>query len=202
MSLMTVANLESYFHDALRRATQVRATPVNDATHHYLVNLLVGFSRAERLYENIAGKRELKPLALMFADALEADPGTERNILLRRLGDIALFLSGFFSDSFARKIVDVDYYHRMGETAYSTLSDSPASRRDFALRDVFEELAAKFLPVTDAIADIANEARIFDERDLLRLYEVWVRTGSPRAADLLRKLGIEPVEGMASRKWH
>lgn len=202
MSVVTVANLESYFHDALQRVMRERATATRDATHHYLVNLLVTFSRSDKLYEHTPGGYELKPLALMFADALDAAPGPERNVVLRRLGDIALFFAGFFSDSFARKLIDVDYYQRMGEAAYSSLSDSPVSRRDIALREVYEELAEKFLPVTDAIADIANEARVFDERDLLRLYEVWVRTGSPRAAGLLRKLGIEPAKGMVSRQWH
>ncbi|MGD8339223.1 MAG: hypothetical protein PVH89_00495 [Gammaproteobacteria bacterium] len=33
-----------------------------------------------------------------------------------------------------------------------------------------------------------------DDEDLLRLYETWVRTGSRRAARLLRSHGIEPQQ--------
>ena len=31
------------------------------------------------------------------------------------------------------------------------------------------------------------------DRDLLRLYEVWLKTGSPRAHALLRELGVSPA---------
>jgi hypothetical protein len=31
------------------------------------------------------------------------------------------------------------------------------------------------------------------DRDVLRLYELWLRTGSPRAHALLRELGVRPA---------
>ena len=199
---MTVANLEDYFRDSLTRVTRAREVSTGEATQHYLVHMLVGFARAENLFEQRPDGNELRPLALMLADALDARPGPERNIQLRRLGDIALFISGFFGDSLARRPVDVDYYSRMGEAAYSTLLHSPASRRDAMLADVYGELAEKFLLFVDALADIAQEARVFDERDILRLYELWVKTGSQRAEELLQKLGIEPARGGGSERWH
>lgn len=202
MGVMTVANLEDYFRDSLARVTKARAVSAAEATQHYLVNMLVGFARAENLFERRAGSSELRPLALMLADALEAETGPQRNLQLRRLGDVALFISGFFGDSLARRSVDVDYYTRMGEAAYATLLHSPASKRDELLADVYGELSEKFLTFVDALADIAQESRVFDERDILRLYELWVRTGSERAARLLQDLGIEPARGGTSRELH
>ena len=35
-------------------------------------------------------------------------------------------------------------------------------------------------------------ARENSDEDVLRLYEIWIRTGSARAARRLRKLGVEP----------
>jgi hypothetical protein len=32
-----------------------------------------------------------------------------------------------------------------------------------------------------------------DHRDVLRQYEIWLRTGSPRAHGILRSLGVEPA---------
>lgn len=200
MGVMKVANLEDYFRDSLARATDARAVTAGEATQHYLVHVLVGFARAENFFEYADGSYALRPLAMMLIDALEAKPGPERNLQLRRLGDVALFISGFFGDSLSRRAVDVDYYSRMGETAYATLLHSPASRRDELLADVYGELSEKFLKFVDAFADVAQEARVFDERDILRLYEVWVRTGSERAAEILQRLGIEPARGGASRQ--
>lgn|SRR5690606_12200560 len=200
MGVMTVSNLEDYFRDSLRRVTRARAVAAREATQHYLVNLLAGFARSENLFLQSVNGAELRPLALMLSDALDEPAGPERNLLLRRLGDVALFIAGFFGDSLARKPVDVDYYSRMGEAAYSTLSNAPASRRDLLLADVYAELADKFLQFVDALADISQEARVFDERDVLRLYEVWVKTRSPRAAELLQKLGIQPAHGNTSTR--
>jgi len=199
---MAVANLEDYFRESLARATKARALAAGEATEHYVVHLLVGFSRAENLFEQSRNGCELRPLAIMLADALDAQHGPERNLQLRRLGDVALFISGFFGDSLARRAVDIDYYSRMGEAAYSTLLNSPASRRDEMLADVYCELSEKFLKFVDALADVSQEARVFDERDILRLYDVWVKTGSERAAELLQRLGIEPARGGTSRELH
>ena len=63
------------------------------------------------------------------------------------------------------------------------------------LQQVFEELAEKFSLLVDVLNDIAQQAHIFDQRDILRLYELWVRTGSKRAQEKLQGLGITPVLG-------
>lgn len=202
MGVLTVSNLEVYFRESLTRASKARSLSAGEATQHYVVHLLVGFSRAENLFDQSPNGCELRPLAIMLSDALDAPAGPERNLHLRRLGDVALFISGFFGESLARRAVDLDYYMRMGEAAYSTLLNSPASRRDELLADVYGELSEKFLKFVDALADVSQEARVFDERDILRLYDVWVKTGSERAAEILQRLGIEPARGGTSRKLH
>jgi len=34
---------------------------------------------------------------------------------LQRLGDVSLFIAGFFARSFARKLIDIDYHIAMGQ---------------------------------------------------------------------------------------
>ena len=38
------------------------------------------------------------------------------------------------------------------------------------------------------------------DKDILRLYEIWLKTGSPRAFGILQRLGVAPVN--AGRKEH
>jgi len=66
------------------------------------------------------------------------------------------------------------------------------------LAAVFTELADKFQPVVDALNEIAETSQVRSDRDVLRLYEVWIRTGSPRAQGLLADLGITPTRSAAS----
>jgi hypothetical protein len=189
--LVTVTNLAEFFRDALRGVLANQRIAVEEQTEHYLVNMLTLFARAERLYESASEGRHLKPLVQMFAEALEAATVAERDLALQRLGDISLFMAGFFTRGFARRLVDIDYHIAMGGRAYDALARSLERGRRRALAQVFAELAAKFQPLVDALGEISDAAYVYTQRDILRLYEIWLKTGSVRARRLLRRLGIE-----------
>ncbi|HEX4051640.1 MAG TPA: hypothetical protein VHY19_12245 [Steroidobacteraceae bacterium] len=191
--VLKVANLREYFHGELQGALAHRRVEVEDQTEQYVVNLLTLFARSEQLFEHTPEGVRLRPLALMFAAALEAPTNTERERALQRLGDVSLFVAGFFAHSFARKLVDIDYHIAMGGQAYGTLAAGLAHGRRQVLARVFAELAAKFLPVVEALGEIADSARQYTQADVLRLYEIWLKTGSTRAQSLLRQLGVEPT---------
>jgi len=188
--LLTVASLREYFHDALHGALMHQHIAVEDQTEQYVVNLLTLFSRSEQLYEQTADGVRLKPLVQMLAEALEAPTAQERERGLQRLGDVSLFIAGFFAHSFARKLIDIDYHIAMGGCAYGTLANRLERGRKHVLGRVYAELAAKFLPLVDALGEISDAARRYTQADILRLYEIWLKTGSPRARGLLQKLGV------------
>jgi hypothetical protein len=191
--VLTVANLREYFHDALQSALAHQRVAVEDQTEQYVVNLLTLFSRSEHLYEQSADGVRLRPLVQMLAEALEAPSAQERERGLQRLGDVSLFIAGFFAHSFARKLVDIDYHIAMGGRAYGALAGGLCRGRRQVLGRVFAELAMKFQPLVDALGEISDAARRYTQADVLRLYELWLKTGSPRACNLLRGLGIEPT---------
>ncbi|MCK7580759.1 MAG: hypothetical protein MZV65_37410 [Chromatiales bacterium] len=58
--------------------------------------------------------------------------------------------------------------------------------------ELFEELAAKFTDFADVLGEVAEHPDVRHHKDILRLYERWLKTGSRRAAARLRALGIEP----------
>jgi hypothetical protein len=188
--LLTVANLREYFHDALHGALLHQHIAVEDQTEQYVVNLLTLFSRSEHLYEQTPDGVRLKPLVQMLAEALEAPTAQARERGLQRLGDVSLFIAGFFAHSFACKLIDIDYHIAMGGRAYGTLADGLSRGRRHVLARVYAELAAKFLPLVDALGEISDAARRYSQTDVLRLYEIWLKTGSPRARGLLQKLGV------------
>ena len=202
MTIQPVASLKEFFRDALHDALSHQRVAVEDQTEHYVVNLLTLFSNTDALYERqpdeAAQRSGLKPLAMMLGEALEAPTHEARCRGLQRLGDVSLFIAGFFSAGFARKLVDVDYHIAMGGRAYGTLAESCTPARGRTLREVFAELAAKFVPVVDALNEISESSYQHSDRDRLRLYELWVKTGSERSRRLLRKLGIEPAPAARS----
>jgi hypothetical protein len=189
--VLACANLREYFHDALQSALAHQHLAVEDQTEHYVVNLLTLFSRSEQLFEQTPDGVRLKPLVQMMSEALEAPNAQQRERGLQRLGDVSLFIAGFFAHSFARKLIDIDYHIAMGGCAYGTLAGGLNRGRRPVLGRVFAELAAKFQPLVDALNEISDAARRYSHADVLRLYEIWLKTGSPRARTLLRGLGVE-----------
>ncbi len=180
-----------YFKDLVESAVARQRLEVGSLTSYYLVNLLCGFVRLER---NGAATLDDEPLALRLAQALESG-GVEQRARLRSLGDLSLFVSGFFSDSLNRKPVDVDYYVSMGEYAYGSLSRF----EEASLASIFGELASKFCSMADVLADVSERSALTSNADLLRLYERWLRTGSRRDSQLLVEQGIVPNASIGSR---
>lgn len=176
-----------WFREMVAEALSQRRLRIQEVTEFYLVNLLASFLAKERLYvEGEDGTVRAEPLALILLRAMQADR-RERAQHLKRLGDTALFVSGFFGDSLARSLVDVDYYIAMGERAYGTLRES---ERGAGMEGLYGELSDRFEDFVDLFAEIAELSELRSNRGLLRLYERFLQTRSERVAQLLRERGV------------
>jgi len=198
-----VRSLQEFFRESVAHSMRRQGLQACEVTAYYVVNLLTLFARSEALYDDSDSRRGVKPLALMFADAVNAPSARERAHALQRLGDVSLFMSGFFADVLAEQVVDVEYYISMGEGAYHSLSrEIHSTPRGASYAPVFGELSSKFKGFVDVLADIRTEAQDDPAHDVLRLYELWLRTGSRRAERLLRRLGVEPNATLDSGSRH
>jgi len=186
---------QEWFREMVGEALSHRRLEIQEVTEFYLVNLLAGFLAKERLFiENEDGTVQAEPLAFILLRALEADRRT-RATHLRRLGDTALFVSGFFGDSLARSTVDVDYYISMGERAYGTLAET---ERAPGLDGLYGELSERFGVFVDLFAEIAELSDLRSNRGLLRLYERFLATKDARVGELLRERGVALFSGPSS----
>jgi hypothetical protein len=179
-----------YFKDLVEGALEHQRLKIADDTSFYLVNLLCAYVRLD----DAGTPLHDEPLALRLARALETG-GAEQRALLRRLGDVSLFVSGFFSDSLNRRIVDVDYYVSMGEYAYSSLSRQESD----GVAAVFAELSDRFERFVDVLGEVSEQSSLTSNSDLLRLYERWLRTGSPWTGQKLAARGIVPNASIGQR---
>lgn len=201
--LITETSLQEYFQNSVSDALENQKVEAAADTIHYVVNLLTSFSRAEALFERTRDGVMIRPLALLYAEAAEGVTPEERNRALRRLGDVALFISGVFSQSLNRCVVDIDYYVAMGGSAYSHLSETMrATNHGRTLSEIYCELASKFVAFVDVLGEVSEGAGCSNDADVLRQYEIWLRTGSARAAGKLRAVGIHPSRNASSRLRH
>jgi hypothetical protein len=176
-----------FFRELVETAMQNQRVSARELTSFYVVNLLAGFVKGDP-----HGDAD-EPLGPRFARALQT-AGIAQRDGLRKVGDQSLFISGFFSDSFNRSLVDIDYYIHLGECAYRSL----ARQQDRSLGEVFDELSDKFTTFVDVLGEVSERTSLSSNGDVLRLYEKWLRTGSRRSADLLVARGIVPNAAVGS----
>ena len=180
----------AFFHEQLLEAMQRQRVSTSAFTECYVVNLLATFASGESLPGREPGFDET-PLALLYARALEAS-GWERARQLRATADTALFVSGFFADSLPRGGGSLRYYATLGRQAYARLADALEQDKKVAT-GVFTELAGRFREIVDLLAEISEKTMVTTPASLVRLYERWRETGSPRAAALLAQQGLTPA---------
>jgi len=189
-----------FFDQILSEAFERRQVKTLPNVKGYLVELLESYIPTENLFDDTdaQGRRVRETLAETMLKAQGSDL-LLRIELLKKLGDRSLYISGFFGDSLQRKLVDVDYYIDMGCMAYGALAD--CAREDTASR-VYREFARRFLHYVDVLTDISTRAKASDEANILRLYELYARTGSSAARERLIEKGLiaVPVENLPIKK--
>jgi hypothetical protein len=180
-----------YFKELVDGAIEHQHVDATELTAFYVVQLLAGFMQQPA----IDGVNDDAPLAIRLARALESG-GVRQRAGLKQVGDVSLFMSGFFSDSFRRKLVDVDYYVTIGGYAYNALSRVESD----TFSAVFAELGEKFVAFVDVLAEVSERTSCVSNADLLRLYEKWLKTGSPRSGQLLVERGVVPNMSVRSTR--
>jgi len=191
-NLTLIAQPQEYFRELITEALEHQKLSTQPETEFYLVNLLNQFITTDKLYTKDAdGTFREEPLVLMVKEALEQPQPEAQRSLFRHVGDVSLYVAGFFQDSLNRKLVDVDYYIDLGGNAYQQVA---ARAEESMMRAIYQELASKFGSFVEVLAEVSDKTSQKSEKDLLRLYELWVRTRSERAAKALQEAGILPNE--------
>ena len=185
-------SIKVYFYQSLNLICEKRSTDASESSLAYIVNLLCQYVRADQFFEwNQETGYDLRPLALLYGEAVNSVDGQHRMSTLRRLGDIALFVSGLFGPSLARKPAGVDYYIDMGGGAYGWLSDSLEGRSNQPLNsDVFRELSERFGDFVNVLDEFADCSSLRSDKDLITLYEQWLRNNDPSVARKISEKGV------------
>jgi hypothetical protein len=180
-----------FFKELVDGALAHQRLAANELTAFYVVQLLASFVERPAAPD----EDEHEPLALRLARALDAG-GHRQRMSLKQIGDLSLFVSGFFSYSLNRKLVDVDYYVSIGGCAYTALSRFETD----TFSPVFAELAEKFVGFVDVLSEVSERTACSSNADILRLYEKWLKTGSPRSGQLLIERGVVPNSSVKSNR--
>jgi hypothetical protein len=189
MSNSLLLSSKDFFSSIVREGFKNRNLQVHGTVEKYIVQLLEFYLDSRNLHEpefSESGERQPQTLAEMFLTA-QSKKNVDKINLLKKLGDKSLYISGFFGDSLQRKIIDVDYYISMGEVAYAQLADH-TREEEFNL--VYSTIANRFVDFVDVLMFVSHSSIPTTDKNVLRLYEVYLRTGSEVAKTKLVELGV------------
>lgn len=178
-----ITNYSEFFKEAVRDAFLSRKIQTPPFAETYMVNLLEHYVVAEHFYEKQG------TLAETLLTAVQSEHSTKVE-LLKRLADRTLYTCGFFSDSFERKLIDVDYCVDMAGTAYSLLAQNT---REEVLAEVYDIYSKRFSEFVEALNYISEKSQIQSSSNVLRIYDRYLKTGSDLAREKLTDLGIVPI---------
>lgn len=186
--LTSVAVARDFFSQELRSILSKRQITIQGDAFEYLVTLMVRFMETETFFARSAeGKLEDNYLVKIYSEYLQGSPEIRKQTL-KRLGDVCLMVTGFFGDSLNKKLVDVDYYFGMGGAAYWHLSQQSGFAES---NSMFQELSVKFKTVANVLTEMSDRSGLQNNKDVLRVYERWLQTGSTHLKEILSEKGIQ-----------
>jgi len=188
MAATIILDSKEFFFNMVEDAFEERKVDTYPQVKAYIVDVLKYYLVTENLYdeEDSSGKKSRKMLAELLLTATSAQ-AQEKIGRLKKLGDSSLYISGFFPDSFQRKIIDVDYYVDMGKIAYDSLSSSV---KEDTFAKLYKEISVKFLDLVDALSLMSRKAKILDDENVLRLMDIYSKTGSTFIEETLVEKGL------------
>lgn len=185
--VLHTSNVMEFFRLRVQKALFNQHIDASEMAEFYLVNLLDEYRESSTLFSLEGEGPVMQPLALILKEANESDLFKKRQ-QLKRLGDTALYVAGFFADYINKSLVNLDYYISMGGSAYCTLSDL---YRQVAIKELYLELATKFAPLVDVLAEVAPWSSHLNNKRLIQLYSKWLENGDERLKEILEREGID-----------
>ncbi len=142
------------FREYLSAELDLASSALSFHVKSYLVDLLCLYLPSDQLFERKEGqtKSHESALADLYKKTQSSGP-QERLYAFKKMGDLSLYISGFFRSAVKRKIIHLSYYEQMGQTAYYFVSSAygPAP-------NVFKELSEEFKSLSQILFSIHKKS--------------------------------------------
>lgn len=152
--IVTYSNLQDYFYERLFVINEKSLYKISDEVIFYSSKVLNDFSISEKLFEIKEGKVTEKILGRKLLEVNFHEKEMQKEIF-KDVGDTALFLCGYFSESINKKILSIKYYQNLGRSAYLNLNSIVPNY--FGMTSFYKKISDSFYQLSSLIAKISQE---------------------------------------------
>ncbi len=118
------------------------------------------FESSENYFEKTEEGLREKILGIKLLEVCNLPP-TQAKRTLKDVGDTALFLCGFFSESLNRKLIDEKYYHDIGRMAYERLN--PLVPNYYEKESFYKILSLNFSYLVTLLGIVSKRSKLSSE---------------------------------------
>ncbi len=119
--LVVDQSVQGYFFEELAKINNKFTKPVSSKIVYYLSFILENYVSSKNYFEKKQGKVKEKILGIRLLESASMSISKQKRIL-REIGDLSLFVCGYFSESLINKLVNVNYYREVGKISYMRLN--------------------------------------------------------------------------------
>lgn len=153
-SVSLESSLQSFFYSQLMEFNKKSSYPLPNEAIYYSSLVMDKFGSSGELFETSEGKVREKVLGVKLLESSNLS-AKERTRQLKDIGDTALIVCGFFSDSLKKKIVDTKYYQEVGQIAYRQLNSVVPTAYD--VPSFFDGLSFNFDKITNVMSLVSEK---------------------------------------------
>jgi hypothetical protein len=189
--ITTFASLEGFFNELLSSALAVERVELSPESCAYLLQLCIEYADRDALHSETArDERGVPALTWLYQRAKTSAPADRFNAY-RKLGDLALMISGFFAPQIERSLVGVGYFVDMGSAAYTTAA---SLSRGSAFAAILGQLGGSYSQLVEVLTRVAEQTTLPVANDIGATFERWLR--NPSSGELSGRLlgmGMIPI---------
>ncbi len=174
-TLVLHPNSIAQWHALIEDARKRSSVSLTEDLESYLVFLLMRFAKNPAIVDSI-----LAPDFLQNVKTFKR----ENQQILRDVGDKCLLFAGFFPGRAKRRLVKISYYVKLGQSAYSSLSESHQNQ----LSQLYAQLGYQFVKLMEILQSIRELDPNHAVLELLEAEELWNDTHSEHALKTLRRV--------------
>ncbi|KAA0258785.1 hypothetical protein FHQ18_02225 [Deferribacter autotrophicus] len=184
-------NLDELFYDLIESAEIEIKKSLSEYSKLYILNLLKKLAKTNDLFTNEFVKE--MAIAEIFMEAFHRNLFEKIN-MLKLAGDLSLILSGLYPESLNKKLVDIDYYIKMGRSSYKELANIYANYSSkLDIMNLYVQLKREFLNLVEILTEIADELNFINRNNLSNIQLRWHKSGISKYKKILDENKIIPL---------
>lgn len=199
------SDLKSFFFEECTNIANKQGLNISPLLQSYLGEMLSRFMDVGYLVQESSdpfaqeGQTEIPSLGIELMKGMQSS-SFEQLFHMQKVGDLALYIAGFFPGYLDRRSLDLDYFSAVGGQAYQRAGHIKSTLDAENQLNVYFELAEKFASLTEVLMELSDQKLLTSKEDQLKLYEKWLLTGNPRLSRMLKEAGLVLLEMPKSSK--